>query len=129
MLRRLLESALDQAPALDLSLRFQRAMNRTIQIIQRDPRIGRRRLREYPGALQNRPKAIRALPPFLPYRARYSLPGPGETKTVQLVEIAGEKIIRGGNSLASGPVSETGRAAALQKVKEKNFAHTSKPLP
>ena len=34
---------------------------------------------------------------------------PGETKTVNLVEIAGNKVIRGGNNYASGPVSEAGR--------------------
>jgi urease subunit gamma/beta len=35
---------------------------------------------------------------------------PGETKTVSLVEIAGNKIISGGNNFASGPISEEGRA-------------------
>jgi urease subunit gamma/beta len=35
---------------------------------------------------------------------------PGESKTVQLVEIAGNKVIRGGNNFTSGPVSEAGRA-------------------
>jgi urease subunit gamma/beta len=34
---------------------------------------------------------------------------PGETKTVKLVEIAGNKIIRGGNNVASGPVAGAGR--------------------
>lgn len=47
---------------------------------------------------------------------------PGETKTVKLVEIAGDKVIRGGNNLASGPVSESGKAAALEKVKAAGFA-------
>ena len=37
---------------------------------------------------------------------------PGETKTVNLVEIAGHKVISGGNNFASGPVSEEGRAKA-----------------
>ena len=32
---------------------------------------------------------------------------PGETKTVKLVEIAGKKVIRGGNNLASGKESRT----------------------
>src|ERR1041384_8023548 len=30
---------------------------------------------------------------------------PGETKTVRLVDIAGQRVIRGGNNLADGPVS------------------------
>jgi urease subunit gamma/beta len=46
---------------------------------------------------------------------------PGETKTVRLVEIAGNKIIRGGNNLANGPVSEAGRSAAAQRAKERGF--------
>jgi len=46
---------------------------------------------------------------------------PGETKTVKLVEIAGRKIIRGGNNLASGKVSAAGKKAALKRVKAKGF--------
>jgi urease subunit gamma/beta len=46
---------------------------------------------------------------------------PGETRTVRLVEIAGNKIIRGGNNLASGRVGPTGRKAALQRVVKKGF--------
>src|SRR6185295_3593866 len=37
---------------------------------------------------------------------------PGETKTVQLVSIAGDRVIRGGNALADGAVSEAGRGRA-----------------
>jgi urease subunit gamma/beta len=48
---------------------------------------------------------------------------PGETKTVKLVEIAGKKVIRGGNNLAGGKVSAAGRKAALKRVKQKNFAN------
>jgi urease subunit gamma/beta len=48
---------------------------------------------------------------------------PGETKTVRLVEIAGRKVVRGGNGLVSGKVSATGKIAALKRVKEKGFAH------
>jgi urease subunit gamma/beta len=48
---------------------------------------------------------------------------PGETRTVKLVEIAGNKVIRGGNNLADGPVSESGRAAAVERAKELGFAH------
>ena len=48
---------------------------------------------------------------------------PGETKTVKLVEIAGKKIIRGGNNLASGKVSVAGKKNALKQIKRKNFAN------
>lgn len=48
---------------------------------------------------------------------------PGETKTVNLVAIAGRQVIRGGNNLASGKVSAAGRKAALQRVKKRGFAH------
>ncbi len=47
---------------------------------------------------------------------------PGETKTVKLVEIAGKKVIRGGNNLADGKVSAEGKKAALKRVKAKGFA-------
>ena len=47
---------------------------------------------------------------------------PGESKTVNLVEIAGKRIIRGGNNLASGKVSATGKRAALKRVKAKGFS-------
>jgi len=48
---------------------------------------------------------------------------PGESKTVQLVPIAGTQTIRGGNALASGPLSEAGLAAALERVQALGFAH------
>jgi len=48
---------------------------------------------------------------------------PGETKTVKLVAIAGNQVIRGGNYLASGPVSPENQQAALAKVKAGGFAH------
>ncbi len=47
---------------------------------------------------------------------------PGETKTVKLAEIAGNKIIRGGNNLASGEVSDASKGTALDRVKQKGFA-------
>jgi urease subunit gamma/beta len=50
---------------------------------------------------------------------------PGETKTVRLVEIAGKKIIRGGNNLAAGRVSAIGKKAALNRVQKQGFAHQS----
>ena len=49
---------------------------------------------------------------------------PGETKTVKLVEIAGKKVIRGGNNLANGKVSRVAKTAALKRVKQKGFAST-----
>jgi urease subunit gamma/beta len=46
---------------------------------------------------------------------------PGETRTVQLVEIAGERVIRGGNALADGPVSAEGRSRAVERARERGF--------
>jgi urease subunit gamma/beta len=51
---------------------------------------------------------------------------PGETKTVRLVEIAGKKIIRGGNNLASGRVSAAGKKTALKRVKQKGFSNEAR---
>src|SRR5208282_5898402 len=48
---------------------------------------------------------------------------PGETKSVCLVDIAGRRIIRGGNNLAAGPVSEEGMKAALERVKSQGFSN------
>ena len=48
---------------------------------------------------------------------------PGETRTVRLVEIAGARVIRGGNALATGPVTEEGRARALEAARARGFAH------
>ena len=46
---------------------------------------------------------------------------PGDEKTVRLVANAGRRVIRGGNALASGPVSEAGRRKALAAVKKRGF--------
>jgi len=48
---------------------------------------------------------------------------PGETRTVQLVEIAGNKVIRGGNNLASGELNDESKSRALNQVKLRGFAH------
>src|SRR6185503_7787394 len=48
---------------------------------------------------------------------------PGETKTVNLVEIAGNKVIRGGNNLADGAMSDAAKSAALNRVKQNKFAN------
>jgi urease subunit gamma/beta len=49
---------------------------------------------------------------------------PGETKTVRLVEIAGNKVIRGGNNLATGKVSAAGRKTALKRAQKQGFTPT-----
>ncbi len=48
---------------------------------------------------------------------------PGESKTVVLVEIAGHRIIRGGNNLADGPVDDSVKQAAMQRIADQGFAH------
>lgn len=48
---------------------------------------------------------------------------PGEAKTVKLVEIAGKKVIRGGNRLANGKVTAAGRRTALRRVRQQGFNH------
>jgi len=48
---------------------------------------------------------------------------PGETKTVNLVAIAGEAVIRGGNNLAGGKVTDAGRAAVAAAARANGFAH------
>lgn len=46
---------------------------------------------------------------------------PGERKTVQLVAIAGARVIRGGNSLAAGAVDDGGRNRASAAVQAQGF--------
>jgi urease subunit gamma/beta len=41
---------------------------------------------------------------------------PGETRTVDLVELGGARVIRGGNALVDGPVSDS--AAVMKRVQE-----------
>lgn len=48
---------------------------------------------------------------------------PGETRSVTLVEIAGRKIIRGGNNLADGKVSAANQKTALKRAQAKGFSH------
>ncbi|KAJ1652623.1 Urease [Dispira simplex] len=52
---------------------------------------------------------------------------PGETKTVILVEIGGQRIIRGGNHIATGPVdySPARLNEVLTKVQSSNFSHVT----
>ena len=47
---------------------------------------------------------------------------PGDTKTVQLVAIGGNQVIRGGNNLADGEVTDVGKQAMLENVKIERFA-------
>jgi urease subunit gamma/beta len=48
---------------------------------------------------------------------------PGETRTVQLVEIAGARVVRGGNALSEGPVSDAGRARVVERAAALGFEH------
>ncbi len=48
---------------------------------------------------------------------------PGDTKTVSLIDIAGNRVIRGGNNLADGPVNDDSKAIALKRVADLGFAH------
>ncbi len=48
---------------------------------------------------------------------------PGETKPVTLVEIAGNRTIRGGNALADGPVSDDGKLQAVNHAEAAGFGH------
>jgi urease subunit gamma/beta len=52
---------------------------------------------------------------------------PGETKTVSLVAIAGARVIRGGNNLADGPVSDAGRERAQAAVAAARFGDSGEP--
>ena len=48
---------------------------------------------------------------------------PGETRTVDLVEIAGRRVVAGGNALGSGPVTDEGRARIVAEAARRGFAH------
>jgi urease subunit gamma/beta len=48
---------------------------------------------------------------------------PGEAKTVQLVAFAGAGIVRGGNALAEGEISDAGRARLLAAAAARGFSH------
>ncbi|KAG9235925.1 hypothetical protein BJ875DRAFT_457817 [Amylocarpus encephaloides] len=52
---------------------------------------------------------------------------PGDTKTVTLVEIGGNKIIRGGNQVATGKVDLSRVDEIIAKLQEGGFAHTPDP--
>ena len=48
---------------------------------------------------------------------------PGDTKTVTLVEIAGARVIRGGNALAGGPLTERTRDGLPAAAAARGFGH------
>ncbi|KAA8910770.1 putative urease [Sphaerosporella brunnea] len=52
---------------------------------------------------------------------------PGDSKTVTLVEIAGAKVIRGGNCFASGVVDLNRAEEIVEKLKKCGFAHVEAP--
>ncbi|PGH19108.1 urease [Helicocarpus griseus UAMH5409] len=52
---------------------------------------------------------------------------PGDTKTVSLVEIAGNKVICGGNSLANGKVDINRAEEIVEQLQKAGFAHTPEP--
>jgi urease subunit gamma/beta len=51
---------------------------------------------------------------------------PGDTKTVMLVAIAGKRVVRGGNALGDGAVTEANRDKALAAVRARGFGHEEK---
>lgn len=48
---------------------------------------------------------------------------PGEEKTVDLVEIAGNKIVRGGNNICDGEVSDHNKALVAKRVNDGGFGN------
>lgn len=52
---------------------------------------------------------------------------PGDTKTVNLVEIGGKKIIRGGNHVASGVVDLSRHEEILANLQKGGFSHVPEP--
>ncbi|GAB1216409.1 Urease [Aspergillus terreus] len=52
---------------------------------------------------------------------------PGDTKTVTLVEIAGNRVIKGGNFIASGKVDLARAEEIMQRLQVEGFAHTPDP--
>ncbi|KAH1250651.1 Urease [Glycine max] len=48
---------------------------------------------------------------------------PGDSKSVKLVRIGGNKVIRGGNGIADGQVNETNLREAMEAVCKRGFGH------
>ena len=64
------------------------------------------------------------------FRSRLNIPAgtavrfePGEIKTVDLVELAGEKVVYGGNNLISGKTNPADADAALGRATARDFLH------
>jgi urease len=53
---------------------------------------------------------------------------PGDSKTVTLVEIAGGKVVRGGNCLATGVVDLSRAEEIVERLKKGGFAHIEAPV-
>ena len=53
---------------------------------------------------------------------------PGQRKTVQLTELAGARVARGGNALADGPLNAENKARAMANVGARGFAHEEENL-
>lgn len=54
---------------------------------------------------------------------------PGDVKTVSLVDIAGNKVIRGGNGICDGPVSSASLPSILARLGEQGFGHEEQGPP
>ncbi|KAI9806492.1 MAG: Urease [Piccolia ochrophora] len=52
---------------------------------------------------------------------------PGDTKTVTIVEIGGNRVIRGGNGIASGPIDVSRADEIVQRLQQGGFAHVPDP--
>ena len=52
---------------------------------------------------------------------------PGQTRTVALVEIAGTRVVRGGNALSSGPVTDERRQAMREAAATRGFGFDGEP--
>lgn len=52
---------------------------------------------------------------------------PGDSKTVTLVEIGGNRVIRGGNKMASGQVDLLRAEAIVNALQQAGFAHAPQP--
>ena len=48
---------------------------------------------------------------------------PGDNKSVTLVNIGGKRVIRGGNSIADGPVDDANCRAAMEAVNARGFGN------
>jgi urease len=53
---------------------------------------------------------------------------PGDTKTVTLVEIGGNKVIRGGNNVASGKVDLSRADEIIANLQKAGFSHRPEPI-